>query len=146
MVVIFCDASFEDDTKKCGCGIVIKQLIPSGIKETRIQIKDYAVDNNDAELKAILHGLEHVDKPTPETINIVTDSQVAIGIMNSFIHRADGKVDHVNPKYQQTAKRIYRASECHRIRLHHTKGHSNKHRQYSNIQAICDKLAKKARY
>lgn len=38
MVVLFCDASFDENTKKCGCGIVIKQLIPNGVKETRINV------------------------------------------------------------------------------------------------------------
>lgn len=145
MVVIFCDASFNENTKKCGCGIVIKQLIPNGVKETRINVSDYAVDSNDAELKAIMHGLRHIDKPQPSPINIVTDSIVAINQLERAIYREDGNVSDVNPKYKNTVKRIVHEIACERIKLHHVKGHTDKQRKYSQVQAICDRLAKKAR-
>lgn len=145
MVVIFCDASFDNGTKKCGCGIVIKQLIPNGVKETRINVSDYAIDNNDAELKAIMHGLRHVDKPLPETINIVTDSQVAIKQLKKAIYRGDCSVEEVNPKYQTTVQKIIHEIAGERVRLYHCKGHTDRQRKYSQVQAICDRLAKKSR-
>ncbi len=145
MVVIFCDASFDNETKKCGCGIVIKQLIPNGVKETRITISDYAIDSNDAELKAVMHGLRHVDKPLPETINIVTDSQVAIEQLKKAIYRGDCSVEEVNPKYQTTVQRVIHELAGERVRLYHCKGHTDRQRKYSQIQAVCDRLAKKSR-
>lgn len=145
MVVIFCDASFNDETKKCGCGIVIKQLIYGGTKEIRIKVSDYAVDNNDAELKAIMHGLRHVDKPNPEAINIVTDSIVAIDELKKAIYRGDSSVENVNPKYQNTVKMIIHELAGERVRLYHCKGHTNKKQRYYQMQAICDRMAKGGR-
>lgn len=145
MACVWCDASFDETTLKCGCGIVIKQLIHGGIKETRIQVKDYAVDNNDAELKAILHGIRHVDKPLPEPINIITDSVVAIEQLKKAVYRGDSSAENVNPKYQETVQRIIHELAGERIRFYHCKGHTDKQRQYSHIQAICDKLSRKAR-
>lgn len=144
MVVIYCDASFNKETLKCGCGVVIKQLIPGGIKETRLQISDYAQDNNEAELKAVMHSLRHLDKPQRETINIVTDSQVAINEMKKVINKASLDISLVSPKYQETVKRILREIEGERIRVYHVKGHSSKQKEYSQFNQICDRLAKKS--
>lgn len=136
MVVIFCDASFDDKTKKCGCGIVIKQMIKNGLKEIRIQIKDYAVDNNDAELKAILHGLRNIDIKKSKLINIATDSMVAVKILKG--------ITTPNQKYQETVNLIQKELSGRKIRVYHVKGHANKNK-YHHIQEICDKLSKKAR-
>ena len=137
MVCVWCDASFDNETKKCGLGVVIKQLILGGIKESRIQVKDNAVDNNEAELKAIRLGVMHVDKPLPEPIFIVTDSKVAINALKD--------PEHCPEKYKALVKNIYHHIGCERVRFYHCKGHQKKNNRYTNIQAICDKLAKKAR-
>lgn len=78
-------------------------------------------------------------------INIITDSIVAINQLERSIYRADGNVSDVNPKYQTTVKRIIHELACERVRLYHIKGHTDKQRKYSQVQAICDRLAKKAR-
>lgn len=145
MVVIFCDASYNEKTLKCGCGIIIKEIIPNGLKETRINVSDYAVDNNDAELKAVLHGLEYIDKHSNETLNVVTDSQVAINELKKAVYHTNSNVTDINPKYRETIKSIVHKLAGKRLKLYHCKGHSNRQQKYSQIQAVCDKLAKKSR-
>jgi ribonuclease HI len=143
MVVMFCDASYNNG--HCGCGVVIKQLIHGGVKEVRINVKDYAVDNNDAELKSILHGLRHVDKPQSSWIHIVTDSAVAIEILNKCIYRADGDLSGVKEKYRNTVASIIHEIAGEKIRLHHVKGHTKKKDRYHETQNLCDRLAKLSR-
>lgn len=136
MVCVWCDASYDDKTKKCGLGVVIKQLVFGGVKESRIQVKDCAIDNNEAELKAIRLGIMHVDKPLREPIHIVTDSMVAINALKDPEHCPD--------KYKALVKNIIHCMGGERVRIYHCKGHNQKGNKYSHIQAICDKLAKKA--
>lgn len=144
MVCVWCDASFDHETKKCGCGIVIKQLISGGVKETRIKVSDYAIDGNDAELKAVLHGVRHVDKPLPVAINIITDSAVTIDLLKKVIYRGNYSLEGVSPKYHATLTRIINELGGERVRLYHVRGHTDKQRKYSEIQAICDKMAREA--
>lgn len=146
MVCVWCDASFDETTLKCGCGIVIKQLIQGGIKETRIQVSGYAKDNNEAELLSIYHGILHIDKPCGgKPINVITDSVTAIEALEKCVWHGDYSVQEVNPKYQDICRRILQALGGKRICLYHCKGHSKKLNKYNQIQMICDKLARKAR-
>jgi ribonuclease HI len=145
MTSIWCDASYNEQTKKAGCGIVIKQLLYNGIKETRIQVSEYAADNNCAELIAIKHGLRHVDKPQPRPICIITDSAVALEILRKTIHRVDGNYDDINPKYRKVVADIVHELAGERVRLYHIKGHTKKNDRYHETQVLCDKLAKQSR-
>lgn len=58
------DASFNPKTKDAGLGIMIRQLVKGGIKETRIKLKVKAEDNNQAELLSIYYALQNI-KGTP---------------------------------------------------------------------------------
>ena len=138
MVQVWCDSSFNSQTKECGCGILIRQLIPNGIKETRLQIKDDAVDNNQAELKAIYHALQHIKGlPKDEPIFIITDSMIAI---ESILYPGTKK-----DKYREYGERIRSMLYCENWRIYHKKAHTNNNDRYSIRQAIADKLAKGAR-
>lgn len=61
MVQIWADGSFNPKTKDAGIGIIIRQMIKGGIKETRINLKTKAEDNNQAELLAIYHALQNIN-------------------------------------------------------------------------------------
>lgn len=65
---IWTDASFNDKTKEAGLGILVRQLLKNGIKETKYAIKCKADDNNQAELLAILYGLRSVDNSEKYTL------------------------------------------------------------------------------
>ena len=138
MVQVWCDSSFNSQTKECGCGILIRQLIPNGIKEVRLQIKDDAVDNNQAELKAIYYALQHIKGlPKDEPIFIITDSMIAI---ESILYSGTKK-----DKYREYGERIRSMLYCENWRIYHKKAHTNNNDRYSIRQAIADKLAKGAR-
>lgn len=84
MVQVWTDASFNSKTKDAGLGITIRQLIKGGVKETRINLKTKAEDNNQAELLAIYYALQNINGvPEKEPIFIVTDSKIAI---DSILH------------------------------------------------------------
>lgn len=56
---IWCDASFDNNTKKAGLAItLIRMLSPKGINRNYFEIPAYAADNNEAELLAIKFGAE----------------------------------------------------------------------------------------
>ena len=138
MVQVWCDSSFNSQTKECGCGILIRQLIPNGIKETRLQIKDKAEDNNQAELKSIYYALQNIKGfPKGEPIFIITDSMIAI----ESILNPETKKD----KYREYGERIRGMLYCESWRIYHKKAHTNNNDRYSARQAITDKLAKGAR-
>lgn len=138
MVQVWTDASFNSKTKDAGLGITIRQLIKGGVKETRINLKTKAEDNNQAELLAIYYALQNINGvPEKEPIFIVTDSKIAI---DSILH-PEMKKD----KYRAVAERIRGMLYCERWKIYHKTAHTGRQDRYSIRQAITDKLAKKAR-
>lgn len=132
---IWCDSSFNPKTKDAGLGIMIRQIIKGGTKETRLNIKAKAEDNNQAELLAIYHALQHIKgTPREEPIFIVTDSKIAI----DSILQPETKKD----KYRAIAERIRGMLYCEKWRIYHKKAHTGRKDRYSINQAIADKLAK----
>ena len=135
---IWVDAAFNHKTKQAGLGILIRELIPNGVKETRLRIKTRAEDNNQAELLAIYHALQHIKGSKPkEPIFIITDSQIAI---ESILHPETKK-----DKYREIAERIRGMLYCERWKIYHKKAHTGRRDRYSIYQDLADKLAKKAR-
>lgn len=57
---IWVDGAFNHKTKEAGLGILIREIIPNGTKETRLHVKTKAEDNNQAELLAIYNALQHI--------------------------------------------------------------------------------------
>ena len=132
---IWVDASFNHKTKDAGLGILIRQLIPHGIKETALRIKTKATDNNQAELLAIYHALQYIKGvPAKEPIFIITDSKIAI---DSILHPETKK-----DKYRAIAERIRGMLYCEKWRIYHKKAHTGRQDRYSINQAITDRLAK----
>lgn len=135
MAQIWVDGSFNNQTHKAGLGILIRQIIDGGIKETKIQIKTTAIDNNEAELKAIYHALLNIKSlPKDEPLFIITDSQIAIDAITK------GTPD----KYKELAGNIRGMLCCENWRIYHKKAHTGNKDRYSTRQDISDKLAKKA--
>lgn len=138
MVQIWADGSFNPKTKDAGLGIIIRQMIKGGIKETRINLKTKAEDNNQAELLAIYYALQNINGvPKKEPVFIVTDSKIAI---DSILHPETKK-----DKYRAIAERIRGMLYCENWRIYHKTAHTKRQDRYSIRQAITDKLAKKAR-
>lgn len=132
---IWTDASFSPWTKEAGLGILIRQIIPDGIKETRLTIKTKAEDNNQAELLAIYHALQHIKGAhREEPIFIITDSQTAIDCINNPENKCD--------KFREVAERIRGMLYCEKWKIYHKKAHTGSKDRYSVRQAIADKLAK----
>lgn len=76
---IWVDASFNPKTKEAGLGILIRQLVKGGTKETRLNLKTKAEDNNQAELLAVYYALQNIKGSSKEEpIFIITDSKIAI--------------------------------------------------------------------
>lgn len=135
---IWVDAAFNHKTKQAGLGILIRELIPNGVKETRLRIKTRAEDNNQAELLAIYNALQHIKGSKPkEPIFIITDSKTAIDSINS----PEGK----KYKYRELAERIRGMLYCEKWKIYHKKAHTGGKDRYSVYQDIADRLAKKAR-
>lgn len=135
---IWVDAAFNHKTKQAGLGILIRELISNGVKETRLRIKTRAEDNNQAELLAIYHALQHIKGSKPkEPIFIITDSKTAIDSINS----PEGK----KYKYRELAERIRGMLYCEKWKIYHKKAHTGGKDRYSVYQDIADRLAKKAR-
>lgn len=135
---ILTDASFNPKTKTAGLGIMIRQLVKGGIKETRIKLKTKAEDNNQAELLAIYHALQHIEGASPqEPIFIITDSKISI---DSILYPETKK-----DKYRTIAERIRGMLYCENWKIYHKKGHTGNKDRYSLRQALTDKLAKKAK-
>lgn len=135
---IWTDASFNPKTKTAGLGIMIRQLVKGGIKETRIKLKTKAEDNNQAELLAIYHALQHIEgTPLNEPIFIITDSKISI---DSILYPETKK-----DKYRTIAERIRGMLYCENWKIYHKKGHTGNKDRYSLRQALTDKLAKKAK-
>lgn len=134
-VQIWADASFNNWTKEAGLGILIREIIPNGVKETKLSIKTKAADNNQAELLAIYHALQHIKgAPREEPIFIITDSQIAI----DCIKHPENKCD----KFREVAERIRGMLYCENWRIYHKKAHTRNKDRYSVRQAITDRLAK----
>lgn len=132
---IWTDGSYNCKTKDAGLGILIRQLVPNGTKETRITLKTKAEDNNQAELLAIYYALQHIEgTPKDEPIFIITDSKIAI----DSILNPETKKD----KYKDIAERIRGMLCCEKWRIYHKKAHTGCKDRYSINQAITDKLAK----
>lgn len=132
---IWVDASFNPKTKDAGLGIMIRQLVKGGTKETRIKIKTKATDNNQAELLAIYYAVQNIQgTPKDESIFIITDSQIAI---DSILH-PERKKD----KYRIIAERIRGMLYCEKWQIYHKKAHTGRQDRYSINQAISDRLAK----
>lgn len=135
---LWCDSSFDSKTKDAGLGILIRQLIPNGIKETRISLKTKAEDNNQAELLSIYHALQHIKGvPLDEPLFIITDSVVAI---ESILHPETKK-----EKYKEIAERIRGMLYTSKWKIYHKKAHTGKQDRYSQRQALSDLLAKKGK-
>lgn len=138
MCQIWTDASFDSKTKEAGLGILIRQLIPHGIKETTLRIKTKAEDSNQAELLAIYHALQHIKgAPREEPIFIITDSQIAIDCINAPENKCD--------KFRAIAERIRGMLYCEKWRIYHKKAHTRNKDRYSVRQAITDRLANQGR-
>ena len=132
---IWTDASFNPKNKEAGLGIMIRQLVKGGIKETRINLRTKAEDNNQAELLAVYYALQNIKgTPKEELIFIITDSQIAI----DSILNPENKKD----KYRAIAERIRGMLYCERWKIYHKKAHTGRQDRYSIRQAITDKLAK----
>lgn len=117
---------------------MIRQLVKGGIKETRIKLKVKAEDNNQAELLAIYHALQHIEgASSQEPIFIITDSKIAI---DSILHPETKK-----DKYRAIAERIRGMLYCDKWRIYHKTAHTGSKDRYSIRQAITDNLAKRAR-
>lgn len=135
---IWTDASFSPWTKEAGLGILIRQLVPNGIKETRLSLKTKAEDNNQAELLAIYYALQHIKgSPKNEPIFIITDSQIAIDCINTPENKCD--------KFRTIAERIRGMLYCEKWRIYHKKAHTRNKDRYSVRQAITDRLANQGR-
>lgn len=129
------DASFNHKTKEAGLGILIRQLVKGGTKETRLNLKTKAEDSNQAELLAVYHALQHIKGvPSKEPILIITDSKIAI---ESILHPETKK-----SKYRAIAERIRGMLYCDKWKIYHKKAHTGRQDRYSIRQAITDKLAK----
>lgn len=138
MCQIWTDASFDSKTKGAGLGILIRQLIPHGIKETTLRINTKAEDSNQAELLAIYHALQNIQgKPKEEPIFIITDSKIAI---DSILQPETKKY-----KYRDIAERIRGMLYCERWKIYHKTAHTGRQDRYSIRQAITDKMSKRAR-
>lgn len=135
MVQLWTDASFDSKTKEAGLGILIRQLIPHGIKETTLRIKTKAEDSNQAELLGIYYALQNIQgTPKDEPLFIITDSQIAI----------DAITKGTPEKYQELAGNIRGMLCCEKWRIYHKKAHTGNKDRYSTRQNVSDKLAKKA--
>lgn len=135
---IWVDASFNYRTKEAGLGILIRQIIKDGVKETRINLKTKAEDNNQAELFAIYNALQHIKgSPKNEPIFIITDSKIAI---ESVLNPETKKY-----KYREIAERIRGMLYCDKWKIYHKKAHTCRQDRYSIRQAIADRLAKASR-
>lgn len=135
---IWTDAGFDPKTKNAGLGILIRQLVPNGVKETRIKLKVKAEDNNQAELLSIYYALQNIKgTPPKEPIFIITDSKIAI---DSILY-PETKQD----KYREISERIRGMLYCENWKIYHKKGHTGNKDRYSLRQALTDKLAKQAR-
>lgn len=135
MCQLWVDASYDEKTQDAGLGILIRDIIPHGIKETAYRIKTKAVDNNQAELLAILYGVRNLDNF--DKLHIITDSQIAI----DCIKNPDGRPD----KYTFIVREIYKALEGKTWKIYHKKGHSKNNDRYSLRQNYTDALAKCAK-
>lgn len=114
---------------------MIRQLVKGGTKETRLNLKSKAEDNNQAELLAIYYALQNIQGvPKQEPIFIITDSQIAI---DSILHPESKKA-----KYRAVAERIRGMLYCENWKIYHKKAHTSRQDRYSINQAITDKLAK----
>lgn len=116
-------------------GILIRQLVKGGTKETRINLRTKAEDSNQAELLAVYYALQNIKgSPKEEPIFIITDSQIAI---DSILNPENKK-----EKYRDIAERIRAMLYCERWKIYHRKAHTGKQDRYSIRQAITDMLAK----
>lgn len=135
MCQIWCDGSFNSKTHEAGLGILIREYVQHGFKETRIHLKCKAKDNNQAELIAIYNSLQHLKHlPNDEPLFIVTDSQTAI----STIQNPDNKPD----KYKYYGNLIRENLTGRKWKIYHKKAHTKKQDRYSLLQAVSDRLAK----
>lgn len=133
---IWVDGAFNCKTKDAGLGILIREMIPNGSKETRLHIKTKAEDNNQAELLAIYHALQHIKGCKPkEPVFIITDSQIAIDSINN--------PENKKLKYREIAERIRAMLYCEKWKIYHKKAHTGRKDRYSIYQNLTDKLAKK---
>ena len=132
---IWLDAGYTPRTGEARLGIIIRQLVPGGTKETRLQLKTKAVDNNQAELKAIYYALQNIKgSPKREPIFIITDSKVAIECIKNPSNKKD--------KYRQIAECIRGMLYGENWRIYHKKAHTNNQDRYSIRQAMADKLTR----
>lgn len=132
---IWLDAGYTPRTGEARLGIIIRQLVPGGTKETRLQLKTKAVDNNQAELKAIYYALQNIKgSPKREPIFIITDSKIAIECIKNPSNKKD--------KYRQIAECIRGMLYGEKWRIYHKKAHTNNQDRYSIRQAMADKLTR----
>lgn len=117
---------------------MIREIIPGGVKETKLSIKTKAEDNNVAELQAIYHALQHIKGARKdEPIFIITDSKIAI----DCIKNPEGKCE----KFRGLAECIRGMLYCEKWRIYHKKAHTRNRDRYSVRQGIVDFLANDAR-
>ncbi len=128
---IWVDSSFKDGD--VGIGILVRKLIPGGIKEVKIRLRTTAKDNNHAELLGIYHALKRLR--VNEKIYIITDSMTAI---KSILYKPP-------EKYKDVANKIKDMLSGMDWKIYHKAGHSKSNDRYSQRQNITDKLAKNAR-
>ena len=138
---IYCDASFNEQTKQAGLGVIVHQLLDKGKMVTKMQSVCVCEDNNVAELKAIEFALKNVKKQFPEEpIYIVTDSFLAIdSIYNPEVKK---------PKYKilgNKIKHMLNSLSENSWQVVHRKAHTKRKDKYSLNQQESDKLARQIR-
>lgn len=132
---VWTDAGYNCKTKEARLGIVIRQLIPEGVKETRLQIKTKAEDSNQAELKAIYYALQNIPgSSSKEPIFIITDSALAIACIKNPENKKE--------KYRHLAECIRGMLYCENWKIYHKKAHTNSRDVYSLRQALTHNLTR----
>lgn len=144
MVQLWTDGSHtgKGENTKCGVGILIRRLNPSPYHGQLTLEHKFAVgmqnvrDNNLAELYAIQYGLFKLSQlklhPQDKKLVIITDSQVAINLLNGGLTRRDD--------YREVAKDILFRLRRYDYKVYWKKGHADCERQ-----CLCDRLAKQGR-
>lgn len=134
---IWCDASFDNWTKKAGLAVTIIKLIkPCGVNRNQFEVPTYAADNNEAELLAIKFGIQQAKQYPPEKINIITDSTIAINALKN--------PKQAPAKYRELVFSIINDLGTN-FRIYHRKAHTRRKDKYTKEQALCDIMAKRAR-
>jgi ribonuclease HI len=135
---IWADASYN--AGKAGLGVLIRKLTPMGWTEMRISQSIPCKDNNIAELKAIILGLEQMGADDTGRIAIITDSVSAIDAIKKSKNASYGG------KRGELGRLIRQKLEGKKWKVYHCKAHVDKISEnvYTTRQSEADGLAKGA--